>query len=867
MAGINHLYDIYNKKGEQFVNELFNSYVTINEKMDGSSFNFERSVDSGNFKFYKRNQSNPITKIDRTISKYYEKPIQYIESLPPHIIEKIPRGWRFGMEYFSNTKPVEISYDHLPKNNLILSYVHEKDEFGKVKRTIQERESLDTWADLIGIERPPIIFQGRLNPEQKVEILDFLNTRFSSLIEKFKTTSFVSFIISVLNKDLEKTALNNDIEKDIEGIVFRFGDIKKEEEPILAKMVDPIFTQLAREKSKNQRAKQPSDFLGLTILDVMNFILESGIDSFKVKGDSEDSRYVSFMTDVFVRFVNDNYDRYKGADFQEPEYLKREEFRLNTGMIKDERAIRIMKKDDSFESLFKLMLNSFRKIRKRSGGIVTDDIMEQFNMIIKDIDSYIEKPRDGKVNESDIKSFLDFKNENSDVKVDYITEESEDDDEDIFFSFNEFRTTLETMEESDITPSDKIKDPKKVNLMVGRFQPFHNGHLKMAKKMKEKNGLDCYVAVVYPGHNRSGKSPFNQDTIIKYMSSVEQSNKEIENYSIHNTGYLGNILEKLESDGYAVELLGCGEDRIADYKKQMEYLRNSSSPDLINTDFEIYETPRSHSATDVRKSIEDSDFSKFKKMTPSGVASLYDLLGSSIRTSALTEEKLEETLDNRINETMEQINDLSVFLEEDFPELPKEYNIEKKLEKMKKTIKDFNEFLSNSRSVNNGVNEGDGFGTLPFLLIKNEGVFHYFFNIEDGNKKENGFHLSVGKYSEYEPIDGPKNSYAVLNINGMSNEIIENLSMGVGEIPELNKEMVKVDSESQSRLMETISKCILNYLEAEPKVTRIYDEMQDTLELVGSDYMEYMKSIIISFLGEEWSVQNGSNTNLILLLR
>ena len=863
MAGINHLYDIYNKKGEKFISELFDSYVTINEKMDGSSFNFERSLDTGEFKFYKRNQSNPITKVDRTISKYYEKPIQYIESLPPHIIEKIPRGWRFGMEYFSNTKPVEISYDHLPKNNLILSYVHEKDDFGKIKRTIQEKESLDTWADLIGIERPPIIFQGKLNSDQKVEILDFLNTPFPSLIEKFKTASFVSFIISVLNKDLEKTALNNDTEKDIEGIVFRFGDDEREEEPVLAKMVDPMFTQIAKEKSKNQRARKPSDFLGLTILDVMNFILESGIDSFKVKGESEDSRYVSFMTDVFVKFVNSNYDKYKGADFQEPEYLKRDEFRLNLDMIKDERATKLMDKDESFESLFKLMLNSFRKIRKRSGGIVTEDIIDQFNQMIKEIDSYIEKPRDGKVNESEgssIKSFLDFRNENKDIRVDYIMEESDDDEEDIFFSFNEFRTALESIEEYDDSTSNRIKDPKRINLMIGRFQPFHNGHLKMAKKMKERNGFDSYVAVVYPGHNRSGKSPFGEETISKYMDSVKEKNEVISDYYIHRTGYLGNILEKLEEDGYSVELLGCGEDRIADYKKQMEYLRNSSTTDLVNTDFEIYETPRSHSATEVRKSIENSDFSAFKKMTPSGVTSLYDLLGSEIRKESVSESDEFKNLGNIINETMEQIQDLPSFLEG--PE-----DDGKKLEKMMKKIKDFNEFLVNSKAVNKTVNEGDGFGTLPFLLVKKDGVFHYLFNMETVDSKESGFHLSVGKYSEYEPIDGPKNSYAVLNINEVSNEIIENVSMGIGEIPELNKEKIEVLPEVQSRLMETISKCLMNYLEAEPKVTRIYDEMQDNLELVGSDYMEYMKSIVISFLGDEWSVQKGSDNNLVLLLR
>ena len=91
MSSISHLQDLYHKKGNEFINNLFSSFVTVNEKMDGSAFTFERDIDNGKFKFYKRDQRNPITMVDRTIMKYYEKPIQYIASLPPHIIQLIPR--------------------------------------------------------------------------------------------------------------------------------------------------------------------------------------------------------------------------------------------------------------------------------------------------------------------------------------------------------------------------------------------------------------------------------------------------------------------------------------------------------------------------------------------------------------------------------------------------------------------------------------------------------------------------------------------------------------------------------------------------------------------------------------------------------
>lgn len=640
MSGINHLYDLYNKKGEDFINQLFNTFVTINEKMDGSAFTFERDKETGKFKFYRRDQRNPITFVDRTLMKYYEKPIQYIESLPPHILEQIPRGWRFGLEYFANNKPVEIMYDRIPKNHLMLSYVHEYGEDGKIKKTIQDKEELDNWADLLGIDRAPILFQGYLTDEQKSKILEFLRTPFDKLVDRFKTQSFVRFIIGTLNPELKKSALNEDLDKDVEGIVFRFGDPEvKDNEPVLAKMVDPVFTQMAKDKSVKQKENKPSDFLGLTLLDVMNFILEKGIDSFKVEGDSEDERYVSFMSDVFANFLEENGDKYRGADFEEPEYLKREEFRLNKDLIDDRRVLKYVNEDDSFESLFKLMLNSFRKIKTRAGGIINKGMMEQLNILIRDIKDYIQKPRKGKLNESGFMSFLDFKKEMA-PEVEYLKEEDEETeaDENPFYSYKEFITALETIDTSPKTKTPSIsekeeeKNLKDVNLLIGRFQPFHNGHLKMAKFLKEKNDLPSVAVVVYPGHNKSGKSPFREKTIQKYMDGIVRDEKDVVDYIIVQRGLIGSAIVKLLEKGYKPQLIGAGEDRINDYTKQIEYVKKSDIGDQMQ-DLKLVETPRVTSATKVREEIKDGDYSRFKRLVPRAVENVYDLLKAEMKVN------------------------------------------------------------------------------------------------------------------------------------------------------------------------------------------------------------------------------------------
>jgi len=871
MAGINHLYDIYNKKGKNFVEKLFDSFVTVNEKMDGSSFNFERDRDSGKFKYYKKNQKSPITMVDRTISKYYEKPINYLESLSPRIIEKIPRGWRFGLEYFSNLKPVEISYDRLPKNNLILSYVHVKNDLGKVEKTIQDKGELDNFADLLGVERPPIIFQGKLNDTQKNRILEFLETPFSRLVEKFKTDSFVSFILGVLNPELDKTALNDNIDKAIEGIVFRFGELEDNEEPVLAKMVDPVFTAVAKQKSKDNIRKKPSDYLGIALMDVMNFLLERGIRSFKLEGNKEDERYVSFMSDVFVEFLSEYGEKYKDIDFQEPDYLKREEFRLNRDSLKDERVEELIKKDDSYESLFKLMLNSFRKIRKRAGGIITKEVVEHFNGVVNKINSYIEKKEKPEgVKESEIPSFSTFQSNFLDNKVEYVTEEDEDEDEldndGIFYSFNEFRDAIETIEDQDESYKEQTKSKNGINLIIGRMQPFHKGHLEMAKAMKEENELDTYVAVVHPGHNKSGKSPFDLDTVNKYMESVKRENDAIKEFSVFNRGFLGSVIEELDSKGYKINLLGCGEDREEDYKKQLDYLKNTDISGLVGEKFKIFKTPRKTSGTEVRTKLADDNFSGFKKLVTPEISSLFNMLSPMVKVNVNeVENNIDPTL--LLNETIEQMQDLASFLGKP---ISKEES-KKQINKMGKIVSDFNTFKKNRNTISfkdHNLEEASGFGTSPFFKIKDDDRVHYFFIIDRDEKEDGelGIHLQIGNYSEYEAIEGPKNSYFVMGMNEMSLEKMQDLSRGTGEPPLLNKNKIEVTESEVSRIYHSISKCILDHLEDEPKVTRIYDELQDNLDFDG-DYIEYMKSIAISYLGEEWNIQQGSHENLILLAR
>lgn len=178
-------------------------------------------------------------------------------------------------------------------------------------------------------------------------------------------------------------------------------------------------------------------------------------------------------------------------------------------------------------------------------------------------------------------------------------------------------------------------------------------------------------------------------------------------------------------------------------------------------------------------------------------------------------------------------------------------------------IKKFNEFLDS------GVFESDGYGTSPFLMRKESGIYNYFFYIDTDEKDvQEAFRLMIGKYSDHQNISGAKNSYCVLSINKISHELLDDIAVEKIDIPLPAEDNFKVKGEMVSRLFEVISKCILDYLEQNPKVSRIYDEIQDNLIFSGEGtYMEFMKSIIISYLGEDWSIQDGIDKKSVLISR
>jgi hypothetical protein len=139
---------------------------------------------------------------------------------------------------------------------------------------------------------------------------------------------------------------------------------------------------------------------------------------------------------------------------------------------------------------------------------------------------------------------------------------------------------------------------------------------------------------VHPGHNKSGKSPFQVSTIKTVFNNIpEETEGLIKDFCIIKRGFINDAIEKVREIGYEPMLWGAGKDRIEDYKKQLELNFKKNNELKLDEKFQLVQTDRYGSGTEVRKAIEENSFGKFKNLVPKSVQGAYNLLCKDMENS------------------------------------------------------------------------------------------------------------------------------------------------------------------------------------------------------------------------------------------
>lgn len=152
------------------------------------------------------------------------------------------------------------------------------------------------------------------------------------------------------------------------------------------------------------------------------------------------------------------------------------------------------------------------------------------------------------------------------------------------------------------------------SVFIGRFQPFHLGHLEIVKQMTQLNQRNHPVLLVVKG-KRTGlnllNNPFTesyQDWMIhKTLQEFTPRIKFVEN------GFLPAAFNDLRRDGLEPVMVYAGDDRFDHYQRQFE---RGFVPDNKRYFIQWIQPMRNGSGTAVRESILNNDRTAFEKLMP-----------------------------------------------------------------------------------------------------------------------------------------------------------------------------------------------------------------------------------------------------------
>ena len=593
--------EYFNETNRENFIEMLKHRVLVTEKVAAPTFLFRRNING--FEFYKSATAERLNMIDRTIISLYEMAINHLQSLSKDTKAQFPVDWMFGFEYLPETKASDIVYEITPTNNLILTHIHQLSEGGKVRKTINDPLILNKWAKIMDVQSPPVIFDGYLSQEQRENLLELLAMgdrefadSFDYLTETADKESFTKAIFKIFNPSITATALNSNLESEIDGLVINFIDGKTMKS---FKLED--FLRAGAEK-RDMRAS--SHTYQIAVTDFLEYATMYDLDDVTIEEEHADYRYLEIMSVLFNGYIDKNSSKYIGVNFESAEFSTAQSFRLNSKYIKNEKTLKYVD-NEILSELLKMILSSFRKKRTKATDLIDEDTLARMNDFIDKINQKIF------VENTDENAVYDYNN---------------------FMLHNKIKASVNLNEALTVKHMEQGKEP--VNMFVGRFQPFTLGHAKVLETMYKANGYPVVVFLVKSKTVKKGDEfsrPYEENTQIEMFNKVKKQYPFLKEIFVVPSAAIDIMFNEVRPK-YEPVLWGTGSDRMKAYGYMVN---NDSYRDQLNVraDFALFEIPRTDdeiSATKVRNAMLNGNEKEFQSMTPKAIHPMYNELKSKL---------------------------------------------------------------------------------------------------------------------------------------------------------------------------------------------------------------------------------------------
>lgn len=164
------------------------------------------------------------------------------------------------------------------------------------------------------------------------------------------------------------------------------------------------------------------------------------------------------------------------------------------------------------------------------------------------------------------------------------------------------------------------------------------------------------------------------------------------------------------------------------------------------------------------------------------------------------------------------------------------------------------------------LSEEDGYGRDFFVKKKDGKVSNYFFKLE-GEEKTLGFLVSIGKLSRRITIDESENRYCVISVQPMKETVLDDYLVKETDFKSREDDVFELDKSEFMRFYKIVGECIKDYLQNNPKVSKMYDEMPVNIEMNLNEYMDVVRALMDEWSYNKWSIQEGSTERTLVYTR
>lgn len=386
-----------NNGGDKILDEIFSDVITVYEDIQGSKLLVR--YDGEGFEFRTKSVTNdPISLVDISLQKYYNKAINFFFQLNKHVLSLLPKNYHFCFEYFPDNQPAHIEYSKTPKNNLILTGIIKNEKYDYSIEEILE------FSNLFDCDPLPVIFYGRLNDKQKEGIKYFLHTSKEDLDYVFGNENFAYFFYKLLDPTHRHSFLmgDNEFQPNVQKLIIRTNtkDYKYEIlNPLYSKSVELLDTNF-------------TEIYTLIVLNFLNYVQNISLKDLKLTGKTYDETYINTICKLYNIYMNDNSEELEDFSFDIPKFFNKDKFKINIELINNKLTTNYIKKNDRFEYIFKCVLGSFKTKKKKKVGIFTDNSLILFNNYIDDIDNiildHLNKVKEDRLRNTNLMNFDDY---------------------------------------------------------------------------------------------------------------------------------------------------------------------------------------------------------------------------------------------------------------------------------------------------------------------------------------------------------------------------------------------------------------------------------------------------------------------------